>query len=296
MLRPDGWVKKLAVDSINTREESQMVSGTMTQEMMVATQYKTLNLKIEKNILYLTIQRPEALNALNAEVMSELGEVFLRLEKNHDVRVVILAGSGDKAFVAGADIKEIDKLGVDEARGFAAAGQALFTRIERSRVPVIAAVSGFALGGGLELALACDFIVASDKSKMGLPECSLGIMPGYGGTVRLPRRVGSARAKEMILTGQMVTAVEALQMGLVNRVVEPDKILEACVSLADAMLSRAPQALSKIKQSINFGLDMSVDQHNDLEAQLFSQLFATQDQKEGTRAFIEKRKPIFSGH
>ncbi len=263
----------------------------MNNEMTLA----TLLFKEENGIGQITVNRPEALNALNAQVLSDLSELLTVAEKSKTLRCLILTGSGEKAFVAGADIKEIDTLSSASANSFAERGQALFTRLETLRVPVIAAVNGFALGGGCELALACDFIIAASNAKFGLPECTLGIMPGFGGTVRLPRRIGPARAREIAMTGGFVSANEAAQMGLANRVVEPAQLLSTCQEIAKTIASRAPLAVGLIKRSIHEGMSLGEGEANALEARLFSELFHTQDQKEGTRAFIEKRKPSFTG-
>jgi enoyl-CoA hydratase len=253
---------------------------------------KTILYSEERGIGVVTIHRPEAMNALNAQVLSDLDMLLGRLEKNPELRVLILTGAGEKAFVAGADIKEIDTLSPDQALIFARRGQEIFTRLETARFPVIAAVNGFALGGGCELALACDFIYAAPNAKFGLPECTLGIMPGFGGTVRLARRVGLGLARVATYTGQMYSAQEALQMGLVNKIVEPASLLESAKEVAGVIASRAPHAIAAIKRSINDGYARPV---HDAQAKLFADLFHTEDQKEGTRAFIEKRKPAFKG-
>lgn len=256
---------------------------------------KTILYTEEDGIGVATIHRPEALNALNAQVLTDLDALLARLEKNPSLRALILTGAGEKAFVAGADIKEIDTLDANAALEFARRGQALFSRLESLRAPVIAAVNGFALGGGCELALACDFIYASPNAKFGLPECTLGIMPGFGGTVRLSRRVSPGLARVAAYTGQMYTAQEALQMGLVNKVVDGPQLLDAARDIARTIASRAPHAIAAIKRSINDGRHLSVSDAQELEAKLFADLFHTEDQKEGTRAFIEKRKPSFQG-
>jgi enoyl-CoA hydratase len=258
--------------------------------------YTTLQFSEEAGIGTLTIQRPEALNALNVTVVNELGAFFKSIESSTTLRCLILNGSGEKAFVAGADIKEIDQLDTKTARAFAEHGQFTFARIENCHVPVIAAVQGFALGGGLELALACDFIVASEKAKFGLPECNLGIMPGFGGTVRLPRRVGVAKAREIAMTGNFYSAADGLAMGLVNHVVAPEALMETTRGLALAIAAKAPKAIAAIKRSIYEGESLSQSSALALEANLFGELFGSNDQKEGTKAFIEKRKPVFKGN
>lgn len=242
----------------------------------------------------LTIHRPEALNALNSEVLKELDYFLTELEKKKDIRALIITGAGEKAFVAGADIKEIDTLDKNTALKFAEAGQNVFMKLENLFCPVIAAVNGFALGGGLELALSCDFIMASQNSKMGLPECTLGLIPGFGGTVRLARRVGPGLAKQWTFTGEMITAERALATHLVNQVVEPTQLLEEAKKLAGLMAQRSPQSLKLIKEAINQTYGMKSEDAMTVERKLFAGLFGSADQKEGTKAFIEKRKPTFN--
>ncbi|MES2856719.1 MAG: enoyl-CoA hydratase-related protein [Bdellovibrionota bacterium] len=255
------------------------------------------NLKVhgEGGIWTAAISRPEAMNALNSSVLDSISKLLDAVHADHSVRAVILTGIGEKAFVAGADIKQFESFSPSSAANFASAGQALFTRIETLRVPVIAAVNGFALGGGLELALSCDFIIASENAKFGLPECTLGLMPGYGGTVRLPRRVGASYAREMALTGNMIDSAEALRIGLVNRVTAQPELLSTCRTLAGTIASRAPLAIAAIKKSIHEGASLTEAKASDLEAKLFGELFASSDKTEGVRAFIEKRKPAFTG-
>ena len=261
-----------------------------------------LQVRQEGAALIVTFDRPESLNALNASVLLSLGGLIGWLEAQIEtpgpepIRAMILTGSGEKAFVAGADIKEFETMTTEGAAEFARSGQLLFTRLERLKVPVIAAVNGFALGGGLELALACDFIIASENAKFGLPECTLGIMPGFGGTVRLPRRIGPAKARELTFTGQMISAGEALVMGLVNRVVPQKDLLATAQEFAKAVSQRAaPRAVAMIKRSIHEGMSLGETQANELEARLFGELFATEDKNEGVDAFIGKRKAVFKG-
>lgn len=256
---------------------------------------ETISFKVENGIGTATINRPDALNALNAQVLEDLDRLFDEVEKNSSVRVLVITGSGEKAFVAGADIKEIDTLDAQTAYKFARRGQILTTRMEASKLPIIAAVNGFALGGGCELALACDFIIASSNAKFGLPECTLGIMPGFGGTVRLARRVGLGQARMLTYTGQMITAQEALEIGLVNKVVEQAQLSETVQQIASQISARAPGAIGAIKKSINDTYNTTMQIATETEARLFAGLFLTEDQKEGTRAFIEKRKPVFKG-
>jgi enoyl-CoA hydratase len=258
---------------------------------------KTLKLENQGPIWILTIQRPESLNALNAEVLRELGEALSAISEKSfsECRALVITGSGDKAFVAGADIKEINQLGLDSAERFAETGQALFRKLENLQVPVIAAVNGFALGGGLELALACDFIYASENAKFGLPEVSLGLIPGFGGTVRLSRILGLAQAKEWIFTGQMVGASEALQMGLVNKVCSLTELMPAVMKAAALIASRGPVAVGAAKRAVMEAFDHDIDSAMAVEAAQFANLFRTEDVKEGTSAFIEKRKAQFKG-
>jgi enoyl-CoA hydratase len=243
----------------------------------------------------LKINRPKALNALNDMVLTELNGLLNSIEQDQELRVLILTGEGEKAFVAGADIKEIDGLNKSSAQKFAQKGQDVFRRFETLRIPVIAAVNGFALGGGLELAMACDFIYASENAKFGLPEVTLGIMPGFGGAVRLSRYVGLNRAREMTYTGQMLSAQEALSVGLVNKVVPLVELLDEAKKTATLISERAPLGVAQVKKSINKSYDESIDAGMNIEREAFASLFGSKDQIEGTKAFIEKRKPAFVG-
>lgn len=262
---------------------------------MTFPELKNIALTCEGAVLVATISRPEAMNALNTETLKSISSLIDFVEADHDVRVLILTGAGDKAFVAGADIKGFEAMTAQEANDFARVGQAIFSRLEDLAKPVIAAVNGFALGGGLELALACDMIVASEKAKFGLPECTLGLIPGFGGTVRLPRIVGTGKALELALTGNMLTAVEALAVGLVVKVVSHGEALKASLELAQTMVSRAPFALGFIKKSIHIGRGKSVKEAQEIEAGLFGEVFKTEDKTEGVRAFIERRPAQFRG-
>ncbi|MDG0818205.1 enoyl-CoA hydratase/isomerase family protein [Bdellovibrio svalbardensis] len=260
--------------------------------------YKTLLLEQKPNgVWILTINRPEALNALNSTVLSEMGEVLRQIgEMSYvDARVLIITGAGEKAFVAGADIKEIHELDEEKALTFAQRGQSIFHEFTLLKIPVIAAVNGFALGGGCELALGCDFIYASENAKFGLPEVSLGLIPGFGGTVRMARAVGQRKARELTYTGGMITAAEALTYGLVNKVVPQAELMTTVMKTVDAILSKAPVAVGAAKFSINQAWDMDVEEAQKNEAKIFSELFHTADVKEGTGAFIEKRKANFKG-
>ncbi len=245
----------------------------------------------------LTINRPESLNALNQELMSELKQALTKIDEMpfSQLRVLIITGAGEKAFVAGADIKEMSDLSSEQAQVFAERGQEVQRIFETLRIPVIAAVNGFALGGGCELALACDFIYASENAKFGLPEVSLGLIPGFGGTVRLSRVVGLAKAREMIMTGEMISATEALSLGLVSKVLPKTELLSHAEKTAELIASRGPLAIAAAKSSINQAFDLSIDQGMQLEAENFADLFESQDVREGTKAFVEKRKAQFQG-
>ena len=252
---------------------------------------------LEKNEAMATIiiNKPEALNALSSQVLTELNNALEEVEADKNLRCLIITGAGEKAFVAGADIKEINALDEKSAFDFAGFGQKVFMRLESLEIPVIAAVNGFALGGGLELAMACDFIFASKKAKFGLPECTLGLMPGFGGSVRLARKVGPARAKQMTFTGDMISAEEAYTFGLVNEVCEPEQLLESVCQVAKTISYRAPRALAAIKKTIQNTYGMRTLEAMGMERKEFGELFATQDCKEGTLAFLEKRKAKFVG-
>lgn len=249
--------------------------------------------KAENKIGWLTVNRPKALNALHSGVLKELDQVLNQLTEEKSIRALIITGEGEKAFVAGADIKEIDSLDKKTSKEFAENGQKVFSKIENLFCPVIAAVNGFALGGGLELALACDFIYASDKAKLGLPECTLGLIPGFGGTVRLARRVGPGLAKQWTYSGEMISAQRAYEAGLVNDICAPEALLEVCQKQAQLMAERSPQSLWMIKKSINETYGLATEKAMEIERDYFSDLFGSEDQKEGTKAFIEKRKPQF---
>ena len=242
----------------------------------------------------LTINRPDKLNALSQEVLGDLGAAIEEVERNDAVRALVLTGTG-KAFVAGADIAALKSMNQAEGRGFGALGHTVFTRLEHLRFPVIAAVNGFALGGGCELALACDFVYASSKAKFGQPEVNLGIIPGFGGTQRLPRRVGSAMARELIYSGKMINAAEALRIGLINAVFEPEELLGAAQKIAADIATKGPLAVGEAKRLIRDGVDIPLPQANKLERDAFGAGFDTEDQAEGMAAFLEKRAPVFKG-
>ena len=248
----------------------------------------------EGHVAMLTLNRPDKLNALSQEVLGDLASAMEDVERRDDVRAAVLTGTG-KAFVAGADIAAMKDMDQAEGRGFGALGHSLFSSIEQLRFPVIAAVNGFALGGGCELALACDFIYASTKAKFGQPEVNLGIIPGFGGTQRLPRRVGSAMARELIYTGKMIDAAEALRIGLVNALFEPDELLPAAQKAAAEIATKGPLAVAAAKRLIREGMDVPLPQGNKLEQDGFGSAFDTADQEEGMAAFLEKRAPNFTG-
>jgi enoyl-CoA hydratase/carnithine racemase len=255
------------------------------------------NLRSEKRnqIAFLTIARPKVLNALNAATMQELTQAFQAVQEDDDVRAVILTGEGDKSFVAGADITELASLDATAAAGLATRGQALFSLIEDLGKPVIAAVNGFALGAGCELALACSIRLAAGTARFSQPETKLGLIPGYGGTQRLPRLIGKGRALEILLTGEMIDAAEALRVGLVNQVVPADQLLPRAEAVAAKIIANGPLAIRYCLQAVNRGMEMPLAEAMAHEAALFALCCATQDKTEGTRAFLEKRAPQFKG-
>ena len=254
---------------------------------------KTVLLEKKDGIAVVTISRPEALNALNSTVIGELEEVIAALERDLTVRAMILTGEG-RSFVAGADIGEQYPLDLDGGRRWGQRGSALFRRIEKLEFPTIAAVNGFALGGGCELAMSCDIILASEKAKFGQPEVGLGITPGFSGTQRLPRRVGAAKAKELIFSGKMIKADEAKAIGLVNEVFAPEALLDGAMEMAKSFAKNAPIAVKYAKACIDRGLQMDMDGGIVCENELFAMCFATADQKEGMKAFLDKRPAAFT--
>ncbi len=257
--------------------------------------FKNLLFEENNSLGVLKFNRPQAMNALNHETITEFNQFLEELEKNKTIRCLVITGSGDKAFIAGADIKEFKGLDHAQARLFAQNGQRTLSRLEALPIPVIAAVNGFALGGGLEVALACDMIWASDKAKFGLPEVSLGIMPGYGGTQRLTRWVGLGRAREMTFSGQFYDAKTAYEFGLVQRVLSPETLLAEVMKLAETISSRGPVALQRAKKTINEGTEKPLAEGLKMEANEFSFLFNSEDHLEGITAFIEKRPAKFLG-
>lgn len=256
--------------------------------------YKYLKEEFKDNILIVTISKEESLNALNSELLEELNDYFTELADREDVKVVILTGAG-KAFVAGADIKEMSELSAEEGYKFANKGMEAFFKIERLNKPVIAAINGFALGGGCELALSCDIRIASKKAKIGQPEVGLGITPGFGGTQRLPRAIGTSDAKRMIFTGEHVSADEAYRIGLVSEVVEPEELLDKALELANKIAKNSKIAVRYAKQAIDTGMQTDLNSGMDIERANFGLCFATEDQKEGMKAFLEKRSAQFNG-
>ncbi|MDF2635139.1 MAG: 3-hydroxybutyryl-CoA dehydratase [Pelosinus sp.] len=259
-------------------------------------EYANVLLEVDSDgIGTVVINRPKALNALNAATVYELDKLFDELATNSDVKVVIITGSGEKSFVAGADIVEMKDMTAIEGRQWGQLAQRVFSKIEDLPKPVIAAVNGYALGGGCELAMACDIRIASEKAKFGQPEVSLGIPPGFGGTQRLARLVGKGRAKELLFTGDMIDAAEAYRIGLANQVVTPEELMDKAKAMAHKIISRATVAVQVCKSAINRGLDVDLNSGIAYEAEVFGLCFATQDQKEGMAAFIEKRKANFIG-
>jgi enoyl-CoA hydratase len=257
--------------------------------------FENILVTIENNIGQITINRPSKLNALNVATIQELHNAFKNLESKEEVCVIIITGEGEKAFVAGADIAEFAHFSVEEGAQLAAQGQELlFDFVENLKTPVIAAVNGFALGGGLELAMACHFRIASENAKMGLPEVSLGVIPGYGGTQRLPQLIGKGRAMELIMTAGMIDAETAKNYGLVNHVVPQSELLEFTKSIAIKIIRNSPMAISKAIKAINANYKDGVNGF-ETEIKNFGKCFGTEDFKEGTTAFLEKRKAVFKG-
>jgi len=255
--------------------------------------YETLTTELTDNIYIITINRPDKLNALNKTVICELGEAVNEIYVNPLIRGAIITGSGNKAFAAGADIRGFDGLSKEEGMELAKQGLDVFFTIENSPKPIVAAVNGFALGGGCELAMACHFRLCSDVAQFGQPEISLGLIPGYGGTQRLTRYIGKGRAMEALLTGNMISAIQAVQFGLANYLTTPEELISKTKSILLQIISKAPLAISKCIAAVNAALE-NVDGFA-LETTLFGECFATEDMKEGTAAFLEKRKPVFKG-
>jgi len=257
--------------------------------------YDNLLFEVSEHIARITFNRPNVLNALNRKTMDELGDCLKKVRADDAIRVLILTGAGEKAFIAGADINELSQQTPVNGREFTLYGKEIIHRLETLGKPAIAAINGFALGGGCELALACTLRVASRNAKLGQPEVKLGIIPGYGGSQRLPRLCGRGVAHELILTGEMITAEEALRVGLVNRVVEPGELLATAEAIAKKIIANAPLAVKYALEAVERGMEMPQEEGLYLEATLFGLCCATQDMREGTRAFLEKRPPKFEG-
>ncbi len=254
---------------------------------------KFININIENYIAVVTINRPEALNAMSQVVIVELQDAVEKCVDNDEVGIIVITGSGEKSFVAGADIKAMQTMSGRQAIEFSREGQDMTMVIENSPKPVIAAINGFALGGGCEIALACDIRIAADNAKFSQPEVALGIIPGWGGTQRLPRLIGKGRAIELIAGGEMIGANEALRIGLVNHVVPQTELMEKVLLLAKSILKNGPAAVGAALKCIHEGYDKHLENGLDIELNAFAELFETDEQREGTTAFVEKRKPIF---
>ena len=257
--------------------------------------YEHIIFQVEEGIATITFNRPKALNALNAALLEEFSKALDEIEADENIRVLVLTGSGDKSFVAGADITELATFSPLTAKNFAQKGHAIIAKLQQLPIAVIAAVNGFALGGGTEIAIACDFIYASDNAKFGQPEINLGLIPGFGGTQRLPRLIGSNMAKELVFTGKMISATEAENIGLVNKVVPQDQLMEEVIKTAREIASKGKASLRAAKQTINFGLNADLATGIHIEVEGFGLCFGSSDSKEGTSAFLEKRKPEFKG-
>ena len=257
--------------------------------------YENILVATDDAVATITFNRPKALNALNAALLAELSDAANAISQNPDIRVLVLTGEGDKAFVAGADIKELDGLTSLQGKAVAVRGQGAIDKIAALPIPVIAAVNGYALGGGTEMALACDFIYASETASMGLPETNLGLIPGFGGTQRLARLIGPNQAKELIYTGKIITAAEALALGLVNRVFPADELMDQVMATAQLMAEKGRVSLRAAKEAVDSGLDTDLATGLKIEQNAFALCMASEDAKEGTGAFIEKRKANFTG-
>jgi enoyl-CoA hydratase len=258
-------------------------------------EFQNLLFSVEKGIATLTFNRPKSLNALNGELLEELSRALDSVAEDDSIRVLIVTGSGEKAFVAGADINELAQCNALQGKWFAAKGQQAIHKLQSLDIPVIAAVNGYALGGGSEIALACDFIYASENAMFGLPEITLGLIPGFGGTQRLPRLIGTNRAKEMIFTGKMVPAAEAKEIGLVNQVTAPADLMAEATKTAAAIAAKGKVSLRAAKQVINAGIQVDLQTGCKMEVDAFALCMASEDAREGTTAFLEKRKAVFNG-
>ncbi len=257
--------------------------------------YENIIYQVKEGIATITFNRPKALNALNAALLGELSDALDKIAADEDIRVLILTGSGDKAFVAGADITELATFSSLSAKNFATFGQDVIDKLQKLPIIVIAAVNGFALGGGTEIAVACDFIYASENAKFGQPEINLGLIPGFGGTQRLPRLIGTNMAKELIFTGKMISAAEGQQVGLVNKVVAIESLMDEVMKVAKEIAAKGKVSLRAAKQAVNNGINADLATGLKIEIDAFALSFSSADAKEGTTAFLEKRKPNFSG-
>jgi len=253
-------------------------------------EYQILNLKVEEEIAVITISRPSALNALNSKFFSEMNNLLDELKIRNDIRVLIITGEG-KAFVAGADIAEMANMDSKQGTTFSKTGQQVFDKIGEMPFPVIAAINGFALGGGCELAMSCDFRIASSKAKLGQPEVNLGLIPGYAGTQRLSRFVGLGNALYLLMTSEMISAEEAYRIGLVQKVTEPEKLMEECLRIANIIKKKGKNAIQQVKSVTRKGLNINFSEGANLESEVFGSMFDTVETKEGTKAFLEKREP-----
>ncbi len=257
--------------------------------------YETLLCEVKNQVARVTLNRPQVLHALNCTVFNELEHVFMTLTEDVGVRVILLTGAGDKAFAAGADINEIARLDVATGEAKAKRGQEILRLIETCGKPVIACINGFALGGGCELAMACTIRLASETARMGQPEVKLGLIPGYGGTQRLPRLVGQPMALKLLLTGEMIGAAEALRIGLVDEVVPAERLMERAEQIARTIVGMAPLAIAGCMEAVRWGSELGLTAATDVEAEIFGRLCGTADKAEGTKAFLEKRPPVWEG-
>ena len=255
--------------------------------------YENILYEVKARIATITFNRPKALNALNGALLAELSQALDEIAADEDIRVLILTGAGDKSFVAGADISELATFNTLKAKAFASSGHEIFKKLQGLPIPVIAAVNGFALGGGTEIAIACDFIYASENAKFGQPEINLGVIPGFGGTQRLPRLIGANMAKELIYTGKMISAEEALRLGLANKVVPHDSLMDEVMKTAGTMASKGKVSLREAKQAINKGMNVDLASGCAIEIDAFALCYASPDAKEGTSAFLDKRQADF---
>lgn len=257
--------------------------------------YENIILDVNEGIAVLTFNRPKAMNALNGALLAEFTQALDTINENEDIRVLVLTGSGDKAFIAGADISELATFNALQGRIFAKKGHDAIGKLQALSIPVIGAVNGFALGGGSEMALACDFIYASENAKFGLPEITLGIIPGFGGTQRLTKLIGKNMAKEMIFTGKMISAAEALTLGMVNKVLTPEALMDDVMKTAKSIAAKGRVSLRAAKYAVNAAQDVDINTGCAIEIEAFALCLASEDSKEGTQAFLEKRKAQFNG-